>query len=259
MRRQLLTGLLTTICLLVILCGVYPLVVWGIGQVALSHQADGSLVSSHGRVVGSSLLGQSFADKRGNPLPQYFQPRPSATSPTSYNAGASSGSNLGPSNPALVGFQPWFNTVDLDGNPSKTNPFATPQDPFCVPTDPDGNAVPYPSAGQKYAKTATGQYVCYPNTVPQRAISYRKLNGLSPTASVPVDAVTASGSGLDPQISAANARLQAPRVARRRRLSLKQVDQLIDQHTDGRSLGFLGDPGVNVLELNLALDRLTGS
>jgi K+-transporting ATPase ATPase C chain len=92
--------------------------------------------------------------------------------------------------------------------------------------------------------------------VKERAIDYRKENGLAPDAEVPVDAVTASASGLDPQISIANARIQAQRVARVRGLSVAQVDKLIDDHTDGRSLGFLGEKGVNVLELNVALDKL---
>jgi K+-transporting ATPase ATPase C chain len=91
--------------------------------------------------------------------------------------------------------------------------------------------------------------------VKERAVAYREENGLSKDADVPVDAVTASGSGLDPHISIANARLQAPRVARVRGLAVAQVNKLIDDHTDGRSLGFLGEPGVNVLELNIALDR----
>ena len=93
--------------------------------------------------------------------------------------------------------------------------------------------------------------------VKQRVADYRKENGLAKDARVPVDAVTASGSGLDPQISVANARIQAPRVARVRRIPLAQVNKLIDEHTDGRSLGFLGEKGVNVLELNLALDATT--
>jgi K+-transporting ATPase ATPase C chain len=97
------------------------------------------------------------------------------------------------------------------------------------------------------------------NDVAARVAAYRKLNRLAPGTKVPVDAVTSSGSGVDPEISVANARLQAPRVARVRGLSLAQVDQLVHKYTDGRSLGFLGDAGVNVLELNLALDRLTGS
>jgi potassium-transporting ATPase KdpC subunit len=103
-----------------------------------------------------------------------------------------------------------------------------------------------------------GTKQCDPNTVPQRAKAYRKLNGLSASTKIPVDAVTASGSGLDPDISVANARLQAARVARARGLSKSKVLQLVDDHTDGRPLGILGEKTVNVLDLNLALDKLRG-
>jgi len=101
--------------------------------------------------------------------------------------------------------------------------------------------------------------VCNPATVPQRITAYRAANGLADDAMVPVDAVTASFSGLDPDISVANARIQANRVARTRGLSVDQVNHLVDHYTEGRSLGFLGEPGVNVVELNLALDRAGGS
>ena len=101
-----------------------------------------------------------------------------------------------------------------------------------------------------------GSYVCDPNTVPERTIAYRAFNDLAPTVKVPVDAVTASGSGLDPQISIANADLQAPRVARVRHLPLSTVMKLVEENTIGYYWGFIGEPGVNVLTLNLALDRL---
>ena len=182
----------------------------GLSALGFSHQADGSLVYRNGKLVGSSLLGQSFSDKNGNPLPQYFQPRPSDAG-TGYDAAASGASNLGPSNALLVGFVPGINTVGLDGRPSKTNPFATAADPACVPTTPNGTPVTSPSPGQRYARTRNGAYVCDPNTVPERAIAYRSFNGLGPEASVPVDATTASGSGLDPDISVANALDQAGR------------------------------------------------
>jgi K+-transporting ATPase ATPase C chain len=110
-----------------------------------------------------------------------------------------------------------------------------------------------PSPGQQYAKTAAGSYVCDPNTVPERAIAYREFNGLPRNATVPVDAVTASGSGLDPDISIANAMDQADRVARVRHLPRQEVIDLVHRYTEGRQLGFLGEPTVNVLELNLAL------
>jgi K+-transporting ATPase ATPase C chain len=105
-------------------------------------------------------------------------------------------------------------------------------------------------------KDAKGNEVCDPNTVPQRAKAYRKLNGLADDVKIPVDAVTTSGSGLDPDISVANARLQAARVAKARGLTEAQVRKLIDEHTDGRPLGIVGEKTVNVLDLNLALDQL---
>jgi K+-transporting ATPase ATPase C chain len=234
----------------------YPLVVTGLSQLFFHQQANGSLLYRNGKLVGSALLGQSFTDSKGNPLPQYFQPRPSAAG-AGYDASSSSASNLGPSNPLLIGFVPGVNTVGLDGNPSATNPFATKADPACVPTDPKGNPVTSPVPGQKYAKASDGSYVCDPNTIPQRAIAYRTFNGLAANASVPVDAVTASGSGLDPDISVQNALDQAPRVARARHLATAQVTALVHRYTQGRQWGFLGEPTVNVLKLNLALDGLS--
>ena len=164
-------------------------------QVAFHERANGSLVKVKGRVVGSSLIGQNFTDSKGSPLPQYFQPRPSAAG-NGYDALSSGGSNLGPSNKKLL------------------------------------------------------------DAVAQRAIDYRKLNGLAPDVKVPVDAVTASASGLDPDISVANADLQAERVADARRLALSTVRNLITNHTNARQWGVLGEKTVNVLDLNLALDRL---
>jgi K+-transporting ATPase ATPase C chain len=234
----------------------YPLVVTGLSQLFFHQQANGSLLYRNGKLVGSALLGQSVTDSKGNPLPQYFQPRPSAAG-AGYDASSSGASNLGPSNPLLIGFVPGVNTVGLDGSPSATNPFATKADPACVPTDPKGNPVTSPVPGQKYAKASDGSYVCDPNTIPQRAIAYRAFNGLAANASVPVDAVTASGSGLDPDISVQNALDQAPRVARARHLATAQVTALVHRYTQGRQWGFLGEPTVNVLKLNLALDGLS--
>ncbi|MEO9223817.1 MAG: K(+)-transporting ATPase subunit C [Acidimicrobiales bacterium] len=190
MRRQLLPSLLMVIVFTVVTGLLYPLVVTGIGQVAFHDKANGSLVRSHGTVVGSRLIGQSFT------APIYFQPRPSAAG-TGYDASASGGSNLGPTNPKLLA------------------------------------------------------------DVRDRAKAYRDENGLAANAKVPVDAVTASASGLDPDISVANARIQARRIAHARHASLAQVLKLVRANTDPRGLGFLGEPGVNVLELNLALDRAT--
>jgi K+-transporting ATPase ATPase C chain len=187
--RQLRPALVAMIALTTLLGVAYPLIVTGVSQLLWHDKANGSLIEEDGVVVGSSLIGQQFTS------PQYFHPRPSAAG-DGYDASASSGSNLGPTNP-------------------------------------------------DYLKTVT-----------QRVAAYREENGLGNDALVPNDAVTASGSGLDPQISVRNARLQAPRVAEQRGLPLEQVMAQIDEHTSRRPLAVLGDPGVNVLELNLALDDL---
>jgi K+-transporting ATPase ATPase C chain len=187
--RQLRPAFLAMVAFTILVGLAYPLVVTGISQVLFHDKANGSLIKRNGVVVGSSLIGQQFTS------PQYFHPRPSAAGENGYDPTASSGSNLGPSNPD------------------------------------------------------------YLKTVSERVAAYRTENGLGNDALVPVDAVTASGSGLDPQISVRNARLQAPRVARERGLDLAVVMQAIDDHTSQRPLAVLGDPGVNVLELNLALDQ----
>jgi K+-transporting ATPase ATPase C chain len=199
MRRQLLTGLRMTIALTLLVGLAYPLAMTGIAQALMKNKANGSFVSENdasgkSRVVGSSLIGQNFALKNGDPDPRYFQPRPSNAE---YDAMASGGTNLGPSNRVLL------------------------------------------------------------DAVAKRVAAYRKLNGLPADASVPVDAVTSSASGLDPDISVANATLQTARVAHARGLTDAQVRALVSAHTDGRQLGILGEKTVNVLDLNLALDALS--
>jgi K+-transporting ATPase ATPase C chain len=262
MRRQILPSILVVLVFTLLFGVAYPAVVTGIAQAFFKDKADGQLISRNGKLVGSKLIGQAFVDKNGNPIPKYFQSRPSAASGASatttngYDPTLSSGSNYGPSNPFLVGFIPGFNTLGLDGNTSKTNPFATKDDPYCVPTDSKGNPVSSPAPGDKYAKNKDGSYVCDTNTVPERVLAYRQLNGLASNTQVPVEAVTASGSGLDPDISAQNALDQAPRVARARHLPVGQVINLVHRYTQGRQWGFLGETSVNVLELNLALDGL---
>ena len=196
LRRDVLPALILTALAAVFLGLVYPMVIYGIGQATFKSQADGSFITRDNQVTGSSLIGQNFLDVKGDPLPQYFQSRPSAAGANGYDATASGASNLGPSDPRLL------------------------------------------------------------QAVAQRVAAYRKLNGLSNAVAIPVDAVTASASGLDPDISIANANLQAPRVARARDLPLADVLTLIQAHTTPRKLGFLGEPGVNVLEINLALDAL---
>ena len=251
--RHLVTSLVMLAVVTVALGFGYPLVVTGLSQLFFRNQADGSLLYRDGTLTGSALLGQEFTDSKGNPLPRYFQPRPSDAG-AGYDGSSSGASNLGPSNPLLIGFVAGVNTVGLDGQPSAVNPFASTADPACVPLDPSGVPVTSPAPGQTYAKTAGGAYACDPNTVPERALAYRAFNGLAASAAVPADAVTASGSGLDPDISAANALDQAPRVARARHLPAGQVVALVHRYTQGREWGFLGEPTVNVLELNLALD-----
>ncbi|HTU76211.1 MAG TPA: potassium-transporting ATPase subunit KdpC [Trebonia sp.] len=187
-----------------VVCGiVYPVVMWGIAQVGFTNQADGSPVSYHGHVVGSSLLCQEFTDAKGNPLPQYFQPRPSNADNSAVkndygcNPNYSGAANLGPNNPTL--------TQDVN----------------------------------------------------QLRAAIAKFDGVSPSQ-VPPDAVTTSGSGLDPDISPQNAAIQVNRVASTRHLSVSEVQSLVSKYTDGRSIGILGEPGVNVLNLNIALDELPG-
>ncbi len=176
--------------LLTLLTGIaYPLLVTGISQLAMPGQANGSMIMKDGKPAGSELIGQSFSD------PKYFWSRPSATGPMPNNAAASSGSNLGPTNPALMDAIKARVQALRDADPSN-----------------------------------------------------RQL--------VPVDLVTASASGLDPHISPAAAQYQLARVARVRNLNPDTLRKLVDEHTEGRQFGILGEPRVNVLELNLALDAV---
>ena len=180
---------LVSLVLFHVLTGIaYPLLVTGIAQAAFPHQANGSLVESGGKTVGSTLIGQPFSD------PKYFWSRPSATSPQPYNAMASSGSNQGPRNPALA------------------------------------------------------------DAVKDRVKALRDADPDSKPA-VPADLVTASGSGLDPEISVAAAEFQVHRVAKARGLAEDKVRALVSANTSGRTFGVLGEPRVNVVSLNLALDQ----
>jgi K+-transporting ATPase ATPase C chain len=188
--KELLTAIIATVVLCVVVSGVYPVLIWGVGQVLFPHQANGSLVQNNGQIVGSELLAQGFSGAR------YFHPRPSDAG-TGYDPLSSGGSNLGPTSQKL-----------MDG-------------------------------------------------IKANVAQYRQENGLPADAVVPVDAVTASGSGLDPHISLQNAQLQIPRVAKERGLSEEAVRGEVTKATDHPLLGIGGDPGVNVLRLNLALDALT--
>ncbi len=250
MRRQLMPAVVAMV-LFTAMTLLYAVGTTFADQVMFKDKADGSLVrDADGQVVGSSLIGQSFTGVG------YFHPRPSADGyvPGADGGGVYSyGSNYGLSNPLLIGNVPGVNTTEA------TNPYATPTDPYCVPvesTDAAGSTVIDESGNTVFEKNDDGTYVCNPDTVPQRVIAYRTENGLAAGVAVPVDAVTASGSGLDPDISVANAKLQAPRVAEARNVHIDEVLTLIRANTDGRAFGFLGEPAVNVLRLNLALDKL---
>ena len=188
------TVALRLLLLTVVATVLYTGVVTVIGQVALPFQANGSLVTAGGKTVGSALIGQSFTDKKGNALPQWFQSRPSAAG-DGYDAAASSGSNLGPENSDLV------------------------------------------------------------DAIATRQAAIAESDGVT-VSQIPADAVTASASGLDPQISPEYARLQVTRVAEARGLPVETVSALVESKIQGRDLGFLGEPTVNVLELNLALRSL---
>jgi K+-transporting ATPase ATPase C chain len=187
--HELRAALLSTLALAVVCCGLYPLIVFGIGQLLFPDKANGSLIVDAGGIRGSRLIGQPFAADK------YFHPRPSSAG-NGYDPTSSGGSNLGPTSQKLR------------------------------------------------------------DAIAQNLADYRSQNGLATNAPVPADAVTGSGSGLDPHISIENARLQADRVAKARTLTLEPVLALIQQNTDPADLGILGDPGVNVLRLNLALDAM---
>jgi potassium-transporting ATPase KdpC subunit len=185
--NELRISFIATVCLAVLLCGIYPALVWAVAQGLFHSQANGSLVSVKGQVIGSSLLAQRFAG------PRYFHPRPSAAG-DGYDAANSGGSNLGPTSQKLIA------------------------------------------------------------AVKERIAAYRTENNLAPGVFIPADAVTASASGLDPHISVPNALMQARRVAEARGLSEETVGRSIAAHTEGRDLGILGEPRVNILMLNLDLD-----
>jgi K+-transporting ATPase ATPase C chain len=182
-------AMVATFSLSVVLCGAYPLVVWILSQGLFPHEANGSLIQRGGTIVGSELIAQNFS------RPQYFHPRPSAAGKAGYDAGNSSGTNLGPLSKKLS------------------------------------------------------------DTVKERVEAYRAENGLPPDALVPADAVTSSSSGLDPHISLKNAFLQAVRVAQARGIRRAAMLKIIQANSEGRDFGVFGEPRVNVLKLNLALDR----
>ncbi|MEU0568052.1 potassium-transporting ATPase subunit C [Nonomuraea sp. NPDC005983] len=275
--RQHVAALRALLVLTVVTGVIYPLAATGVAQAVFNGEANGSLVERDGKTVGSAIIGQKFTDKDGDPVKKYFQSRPSAAG-DGYDPLSSAASNLGPEdvldvlpNPqgadaaAKEGKQSLLTQVcarskavgELEGV-SGARPYCTADGVGAVlKVFPDRAvsvnqacpATPFVATykGLKVECGKPGEDYAAGRTVPVR--------GGAGKPAVPADAVTASGSGLDPHISVAYADLQAPRVAKERGLPVERVRSLIAANTTGRALGFMGDPVVNVLELNLALDR----
>jgi K+-transporting ATPase ATPase C chain len=240
MWSELLPGLRISVFTTVLLGVVYPLSVTGICQIFFPHQANGSLITAGGKVIGSELIGQNFSK------PEYFQPRPSSAG-SGYDATASSGSNLGATSAKLIRGTTKMDdkkneVVDFDGIDLRIVH-------FCLDND-----IPYESSAPlDRFKDATGGL---DDVKLIKAFNDDKAPLLfKAKAPIPADAVTGSGSGLDPHISPASAEAQAGRVAKARGISADQANQLIARFTEGPDLGLLGEPRVNVLMLNLAMDR----
>lgn len=271
------TAALRALLVLTVLLGIgYPVFIWLVAQVpGLRDNANGSIIEVDGKPMGSSLIGQLYTDADGNPLPQYFQGRPSAAG-DGYDPLSTSASNLGPESIVDVPDKPSLLTQvctrsiavgELDGV-SGARPFCTEQGVGAVlsvigPRDARG-VVAEPTRvvsvneacpGTPFLATYRGVTVeCAQPGADHSVGQLVPVHGPAIDPQVPADAVTASGSGLDPHISPAYAALQIDRVAAARGISPERVRSLVAEHTDGRTLGFMGEPRVNVLQLNLALD-----
>ena len=240
MIKELGPGFRLTLVFTVLTGLLYPAVMTGVSELIFPKQANGSLVSVNGKVVGSSLIGQPFAK------PEYFHPRPSAAG-SGYDATASSGTNLGPTSAKLL-----HGTTKMDDKNNEVVDFDGIEDRivhYCIDNDiPYESSVPLDQFKDSHGDLDDVKLI--------KAFNDDKTPLLfTAKAPIPPDAVTASSSGLDPHISPANAEIQAARVAKARGASADQVKQLIPQFTDRADLGFLGEPRVNVLMLNIALDQ----
>jgi K+-transporting ATPase ATPase C chain len=239
MLNQLKPGFLMMVVMTVLTGLIYPGIVTGLAQVLFRDQANGSLVVSNGQVVGSHLIGQNFAK------PEYFHPRPSSAG-SGYDPTASAGSNLGPTSAKLMN-----GTTKTDDKKNEVVDFDGVEDRivhYCVDND-----IPYESSvSLDTFKDAHGDL---DDVKLIKAFNDDKAPLVfTPKTAIPADAVTASASGLDPHISPANADVQAARVAKARGIPAPQVRDLVAKHTEGRDLGFLGEPRVNVLAVNMDLD-----
>ncbi|WP_026416772.1 potassium-transporting ATPase subunit C [Actinomadura oligospora] len=293
--RQHLAAVRALLVLTVVLGVAYPLAVWGVAQVpGLRSHAQGSLVSADGRTAGSSLIGQSYTDKLGNPIKKYFQSRPSAAG-DGYDPTATSASNLGPEDIVDTLPDPKLVAADKTDENAKTSLLTTVctrskavgelegvdgSRPFCAKDSGVGavlavfgdrdrrGGVPHPTrvvSVNEEEGVVRAPFVASYDGVKVELAKYGEdyskglivpVKGDAPNKpAVPADAVTASGSGLDPHISPAYAKIQVKRVAEARHADVAAVRKVLDEHTGGRDLGFMGEPRVNVLELNLALDR----
>jgi len=240
MWEQILPGLRIKIFMTVVLGVIYPLAMTGISQIIFPKQSNGSLVQAGDKVIGSELIGQNFSK------PEYFHPRPSSAG-NGYDPTASSGSNLGPTSAKLI-----HGTTKMDDKKNEVVDFdgiSLRLVHFCVE-----NSIPYDSSVPlDRFKDAKGEL---DDVKLIKAFNDDKAPLVfTPKVPIPADAVTASASGLDPHISPASAQAQASRVAKARAVSPDQINQLIGEFTEGPGLGLLGEPRVNVLLLNLALDQ----
>ncbi|OUC99582.1 potassium-transporting ATPase subunit C [Streptosporangium minutum] len=281
--RQHLAALRALLVLTLILGAAYPLLVTGVAQAVFGGNANGSIVQKDGKDVGSALVGQKFTDAEGDPVGKYFQSRPSAAG-DGYDMLSTSASNLGPED--VVDVLPVPGAKDGEGHPDEGRQSLLTQvcarseavgelegvsgaRPYCAPGGVGAVLKVFPAVGTPVRAVSVNQACpAVPFVAEYRGVKVEcgrpgedyaagrtvPVRG-DARAVVPADAVTASGSGLDPHISPAYAGLQAPRVARERGLPLEKVRRLIEENTAGRSLGFMGEPGVNVLQLNLALDK----
>jgi K+-transporting ATPase ATPase C chain len=240
MLKELKPGFMMMLVMTIVTGLLYPAVVTVIAQMAFRNQANGSLIVSNGQVVGSRLIGQNFTK------PEYFHPRPSSAG-MGYDPTASAGSNLGPTSAKFIN-----GTTKMDEKKNEVVDFDGIKDRivhYCLDNDlPYESSMPVDQFKDRDGNLDDVKLI--------KAFNDDKAPLVfTPKSPIPADAVTASASGLDPHISPANAEAQAARVAKARGIPLDQVHALIAEHTSGRSLGFLGEAGVNVLEINLALDR----